>query len=251
MALLSLCCIFAHDFMNQSDMFNIKKIKISGIEDNIKNEILKTTGPNCDQNIFKINLFKIEKLIESHPWIESSTVKRNFACELIISIVKEKPLAIVKIKNIADILINNKGMPFKEYNPQKDKIKKLPVITGIDLKKSEYKYMFKGDLFNSVMDFLKTDYSNEIKLIKADKNMGITVETNDIYNKSHSGNKNTIQLKLGFNKYKAKIDKAINISEYIVKYFPKRTITIINLFDINKVFVKTKFNHALHNNLTK
>lgn len=245
LSVLSLACIFAYDFITQSKILHIKKIKISGIEQKFKKEILDLAELNCDKNIFKVNLFNAEKLIESHPWVKSSTLQRNISCELIISIIKENPLAIVKIENLTDILINAEGKPFKEYNSQKDSVNNLPVITGIDLTKPEYNYMFQGHLFDSILEFLKSNNQNSVKLIKADKNRGITVETNDIYNKSPLNHEKTIQIKLGFNKYQAKLNKAIKISEYIDKNFPERTISTIDLFDIEKVFIKTKSDRLL------
>ncbi|MCD4718258.1 MAG: FtsQ-type POTRA domain-containing protein [Desulfobacula sp.] len=207
-SILSLASIFVYDFITQSDFFNIKKIKISGTTRVIKKDILQLANLTCDRNIFGLNLFTIEKLIASHPWIQSACVKRNLSSVLSISIIEQKPLAIVKIENLADILINTQGRPFKEYNPLKDHLENLPVITGLDLTSSNNRYMFNGTLFNSIMDFLKIDGLSNIKQIKGDQNTGIAVETNDIYNQLPSGEQGIIQIKLGFNNFKAKLKKA-------------------------------------------
>jgi hypothetical protein len=246
--ILSLACIFGHDFVTQSTLFNIKKIKISGATPAFEKEILKLADLNYDKNIFQINLYHAEKLIASHPWIESAIVKRNMMTfELIIKIIKEKPMAIVKIGNVADILLNTRGKPFKEYNPQKDKRDDLPFISGINLKKSGDQYLFISPLFKSVMEFLNTDGSNHAKFIRADHNTGITVLTKDIYNKTPLSQEKTIQLKFGFNNYKAKFNKAIKIGEYINHNYPERTISTMDLFNINKVFIKTEPDRSLQN----
>ena len=239
-SVLSLASIFVYDFSCQSRLFNIKKIKITGTNQTVKEEILELADISCNKNIFQINLFTAKKLIASHPWIKSVSIKRNLDCELLISVIEERPIAIVQIENLADILINAKGKPFKEYNPGKDSINNLPVITGVDLQKSNHKYAFNSPLFNSVMEFFKTDNSNNVKLIEADKNSGISIKANDIYNKSSLNNKETIQIKLGFSKFKAKLNKAVKISEYIDKNFPEKTISTMDLFNIEKVFIKTK-----------
>ena len=254
-SVLSLAAIFMYDFITQSKFFNITKIEITGTQHAFKKDILKLADLSCDKNIFKANLFKIEKRIATHPWIASAMVNRNMACELLISVIEEKPLAIVKIENLADILINVHGKPFKEYNPQKDNIENLPVITGIDLKVTpgpkatrknmEPEYMFKGPLFDSILDFLKLEDSNDIQLIKADGNRGISIKANDIYNKIPLNNENTIEIQLGFNKFKAKLNKAIKISEYIDKNFPERTICAMDLSNLEKVFIKTTPDKAL------
>lgn len=237
---LSLASIFIYDFITQTDFLNIKTIEISGIKQTSKDEILKLANIDSNKNIFQVNLSTAQKLIVSHPWIESANIKRSMSLNLIISIIEEKPLAIVKIENLADILINTSGKPFKEYNPLKDSIKNLPVITGIELHKSNHQYTFNSPVFNSVMEFVKADNSNSVKLIKADRNSGISIEANDIYNRFSLNNDKTIQIKLGFSKFKAKLNKAIEISKYIDKNFPERTISTMDLFNIEKVFIKTK-----------
>ena len=244
-SVLSLASIFVYDFICQSKFFNIKKIKISGTNQTVKEEILELADLSYNKNIFQINLFTARKLIASHPWVKSVSIKRNLDCELLISVIEERPIAIVQIENLADILINAKGKPFKEYNPQKDNIENLPVITGVDLnlkvtrKKTDHQYMFDGPLFNSVMEFLKTDNPNRVRFIKADTNTGISIEANDIYNKSSLEPEKTILITLGFNNYKAKLNKAIKISEYIDKNFPEREICAMDLFNLEKIFIKT------------
>jgi cell division protein FtsQ len=250
-SILSLASIFVYDFITQSDFFNIKKIELSGTNRVLKEDILEIANLTCDENIFGLNLFSIEKLIASHPWIQSACVKRNLASVLFISIIEQEPLAIVKIENLTDILINIQGLPFKEYNPLKENLENLPVITGLDLTNTGSRYMFNGTLFNSIMDFLKLDGSISVKKIKGDRKTGIAIETSDIYNQLPFEGHGTIQIKLGFDDFQAKLRKAKKISEYIDKNFPERTICAMDLFNIEKVFIKTKLAVALHNNLEK
>ncbi|WP_299980139.1 FtsQ-type POTRA domain-containing protein [Desulfobacula sp.] len=250
-SILSLASIFIYDFITQSDFFNIKKVEISGTKRIFKDDILKLANLTGDENIYGLNLFTIEKLIASHPWIQSAYVKRNLSSVLSISIIEQKPLAIVKIKNLADILINTQGQPFKEYDPLKDHLKNLPIITGLDLTNTNNQYAFNGTLFNSIMNFLQTGESGNVRQINGDDRTGITIEANDIYNRLSSYEQGTVQIRLGFNNFKAKLKKAKKISDYIDKNFPTKTICAMDLFNIKKVFIKTKMNDALHNNLEK
>jgi cell division protein FtsQ len=248
---LSLGSIFIYDFITQSNIFNIKQIEISGTKRIQKQDLIELTGLNCEKNILAINLFSIEKLLVSHPWIQSACVKRTLNSELFISIIEQQPLAIVKIKNLADILINTKGSPFKEYNPLKDHIKNLPVVTGLDLTCANNQYLFNGTLFDTTMDFLQSNDCANIRRIQANKNTGVTIETQDIYNQLPWGEQGIVQIELGFNNFKAKLNKAKNISAYIDKNFPEKTICSMDLFNIKKVFIKTKLNNALPNYLEK
>lgn len=250
-SILSLSLIFAYDFITQSDIFNIKKIEISGTERVPNNEIIELAKLNDKKNILGINLYSIEKSIVSHPWIQSAKVKRTLSCMLYISIVEHQPLAIVKIENLADILINTQGQPFKEYNSSQDDIENLPVISGVDLTLKNDQYLFEGPLFNSIMDFLKSDSSNNTGQITGDRHTGISIESKDIYVPLSPDDVATVNIKLGFTDFETKLNKARTIREYIDKNFPKKIICAMDLINIEKVFIKTKFNDALHNNLKK
>ncbi len=250
-SILSLGSIFIFDLVTQSKFFSIKRIDISGTKRVLKNEILDLAELTSSENIFSLNLYNIEEKITSHPWIQTANVKRNLSFRLLISIIEQKPLAIVKIENLADILINTHGRPFKEYNPQKDKLDNLPIITGLDLTQENNRYMFNGTLFNSIMDFLKSDKSDNVIEINGNGQTGITIKTLDTFNQVSSNVQETILLKLGFNNFNAKLYKAKTISKYIDKHFPDRTICAMDLFNIEKVFIKTKLSVAQHDNLAK
>jgi cell division protein FtsQ len=250
-SILSLGSIFIFDLVTQSNFFSTKKVEITGINRVLKDEILDLAELTSPENIFSLNLYNIEEKITSHPWIQSAKVKRSLSLNLLISIIEQKPLAIVKIENLADILINTNGRPFKEYNPQKDQLDNLPIITGLDLTHENNRYMFNGTLFNSIMDFLKSDKSDNVLEINSNGHTGITIKTLDTFNQVSSNVQETILLKLGFNNFDAKLYKAKTISEYIDKHFPDRTICAIDIFDIEKVFIKTKLSVALHDNLAK
>ncbi|MBC8439079.1 MAG: FtsQ-type POTRA domain-containing protein [Deltaproteobacteria bacterium] len=248
---LSFVLIFIYDFITQSPSLNIKTIEISGTNRVLKEDILKLADLTFEKNILEINLFSIEKRLISHPWIQSARVKRNLDSVLSISITEHEPLAIVKIENLADILINTQGHPFKEYSSLNDNIKNLPVVTGLDLASVNNQYLFNGTLFNSTMDFLQSVDCINIKQINGNKNTGVTIEARDIYNRQLTGEQGIIQIKLGFDDFKAKLTKAKNISEYIDKNFPEKIICSMDLFNIKKVFIKTKLNNALHNDSEK
>ena len=59
------------------------------------------------------------------------------------------------------------------------------------------------------------------------------------------------EIKLGFDNFQNKLNRAKTISAYIDKNYPDRVITAMDLFDIEKAFIKTKRNDALHNTIEK
>ncbi len=250
-SLISLASIFIYDCITQSAFFHIKKIEISGQQRTTDSEILDLSDIKTGKNILKLNLFFIEKKIESHPWVKSVSVKRQLPSTLVISIVEHQPLAIVKIENLSDILINTQGRPFKEYNPEKDQLEHLPVISGLALTSSNDDFLFNGPLFDSVMDFLTIQKLTGIHQIKADQNTGLVIEARDIYNRKPANETNTLEIRLGFNNFQAKLNRAKKISDYIDKHFPELAISEMDLFNIEKVFIKTQPGETLHNTLEK
>ncbi len=250
-SVLSLVSIFVHDLVMQSALFNVKKIDITGNNRVLSDDIIAFAKLDGPHNIYKLNLKSLEKKISTHPWIAAAHVKRTFSSILSIAIVEHEALAIVKIENIADIIINTQGRPFKEYNPGTDHLETLPVVTGLDLTKVETQYIFDGTLLNAIMDFLKIKNNDTTVSINAHNQMGLTIEAKDIYNKIIVSENATIPMKMGFGDYKTKLKRAKTISEYIDKNFPEKTIIAMDLFNLNKIFIKTALNHTGLNTIKK
>ncbi len=242
LCLTSLLLIYAYDFTMQSTYFNIKKIHIDGNDRVNTNEIIDLAQIGKNDNLLSINLTLLKKQIVYHPWIQNVSVKRSLPSELLIIVNEEIPLAIVKIENIAQILINSEGKPFKEYNPATDKLSNLPIITGLELTESDEDYIIKGQLFNSVIKILEMDGFGEIHHVNSDKNMGISIKT-QYFN-------NEISMKLGFYDFHTKAYKAEQISNYFKKHIVNKEICTFDLYDPENVLVKSKDKDALHN-LTK
>lgn len=246
-SLISLASIFTYDFITQSAIFNVNDIDIQGNSRAVDDDLLKLADLKTGINVFKPNLFAIEKKILEHPWVQTVKVKRDLPSTIKITIVEQKPLAIVKIENLADILINVEGHPFKEYDPGTDNLDHLPVITGLDLTSKNDQFQFHGPLFNSIMDFLNLQMISHVIEIQGDNNTGIKIEASDIYNKSEKKQADPLEIKLGFNNFQAKLKRAKEISEYMEKQYPDRIISGMDLFNLEKIFIKTKSDDALHN----
>ncbi|MCM2285414.1 MAG: FtsQ-type POTRA domain-containing protein [Desulfobacula sp.] len=249
--ILSLAAIYVHDFITQAEFFNITEIEILGTDHVTREEILALAGLNRDRNIYEVNASLAERQILSHPWVQSADLDRRLGSKLKIVIKEHEPLAIVRIREAADILINIQGLPFKEYDPLTDHAENLPIITGLDLTPVRDQYGFSGRLFDSVMDFLKTAEAAPFERIQGNELTGIILETKHGFNSVSTQDPDIIPIKLGFDNFNAKLKKAKKIKEYIDKHLPEKTICAMDIFNIEKVFIKTKLNDALHNNLKK
>ncbi len=158
-------------------------------------------------------------------------------------------MAIVTIENLADIVINAQGAPFKEYEPAKDDLTALPVISGVDLSLSNSTYLFEGDLFNAMMEILKIKGFGQIQTIWGDENTGILI--NILNTRQDTGltknpgetefeNKTVLPVKLGFDGFEKKLARARQIQRYMESNYPDKTISAIDLFSLKKVFVTTE-----------
>ena len=165
---------------------------------------------------FELQPDVLEKELKTHPWIRIATVKRQLLSTVSIKIEEQEPLAIVTIENLADIVINAQGAPFKEYEPAKDNLKALPVISGVDLTLSNSTYLFEGDLFNAVMEILKIKGFGQLQTIFGDENTGILINILNTHpntgvtenpGETESENITVLPVKLGFDRFEKKTCK--------------------------------------------
>ncbi len=241
----SLALIFLHDFVVQMDCFHVRTVSVKGNTRVSEQDIIALSGIRKDDSVLSVNLFTMEKRIRTHPWIQSAELERNLPSGIRIRVKEQEPMAVVKIENLADILINSQGMPFKEYSPEKDNLSKLPVISGLELTRIRDRHMFQGRLFNSVFDILQQPNLTRINHIEADKKIGITIS------KPRKGSGNdlltdtpAVELKLGFNHYGEKIELAEKIETYCKNRFEHKIISSIDLFNPDHIIVKTKWRSA-------
>lgn len=246
---MSFGCIYIHDAVLQSPLFDVKTIMIDGLDRVTRDQVLARTGLDKPSNIFELQPDLLEKELNTHPWIRMATVKRQLLSTISIKIEEQEPLAIVTIENLADIVINAQGAPFKEYEPAKDNLKALPIISGVDLSLSNSTYLFEGDLFNAVMEILKIKGFGQIQTILGDENTGILINILNTYpdtgstknlTETESENKTVLPVKLGFDRFEKKLARAKQIQRYMETNYPDKAISAIDLFSLEKVFVTTE-----------
>ena len=247
----SVSAVFVHDVVVQSPFFTIRQINIQGEHRVKKKEILGLAELLGPANIFQVNLPIMEKRIAAHPWIATATVHRSLFSTLLISIEEQHPLAIVRIENFPDMIINQQGVPFKAYEPETDQDVTLPVITGLDLTTSDNFYHFEGPLFNAVLDLLQGQYQNNIRSIHGDELVGITIQATGLFKSSLVPETTTLPICLGFDDYDRKLRKARQISQYIHANIPGKTLCAMDLFDTDTVFVQTAPREILPANIEK
>lgn len=247
LVVFSVGAIFAYDFVTQSPLFMIRQITVSGNDRVSREEVLEMCGLNKVENILRINVTAIEKRLCAHPWIESASLHRDvFSMALKVGVTEQEPLAIANIENIVRVVINTQGIPFKEYDPETDHLGGLPVISGLDLTLSGSSCKFQGPLFDSIMEFFQNnpDAARQVITVNGDSQTGISIYTRGIFEDKSQLPGHMIPIKMGFDRFREKLAKARDISAYIAKNFPDKTIRAIDLFDVEKVFVKVQDLHG-------
>jgi len=253
---MSLGAVWIHDAVVQSPFLAVKRLDITGLKRVTRDDLISRADLDRPVTLFEINPDRIEKKLTAHPWVAKASVKRRLFSTLAISIVEQVPLAIVEVQNQTKLIINTLSLPFKEYDPDQDRLGTLPVISGLELSLSHDQYLFQGKLFDSVMDLVRIKGLGQIKTIHTDTQTGILIQAPDIYNQEreveNKGSKNSsvlIPVKLGFQKFEEKLIRARKISRYMADQYPSKTILAMDLYNIEKIFIKTE--DALHNTLEK
>ncbi|MEA1967706.1 MAG: FtsQ-type POTRA domain-containing protein [Thermodesulfobacteriota bacterium] len=242
-SLVTLLFIFVHDMATQAPYFKVKKISIKGVDHLDRADILKQAKVSLKDNILLLNLFKIKKRLQAHGWIKDASVARIIPDELIIRVEEEKPLAVARLGlfeiNIADILMNTNGIPFKEYDAEKDKqVRSLPVITGLTLAEKDGVYFFEEKLLNLVLNILSLAQKEKIEHIKVDADTGVKIEMTWPDNRFDDINEESLKLKLGFNRYESKLKKVEQVFDYVHRNIFDRKVCSMDLFDLERVTVK-------------
>ncbi len=242
LVVFSIAALFVYDFVTQSPLFMIREIKVSGNDRVTQEEVLALCGLDKTENIFRLNVAAVEKKLSAHPWIESASVERELFSGILICITEQRALAIANIENMIRVVINTQGIPFKEYEPEMDHLGGVPVISGLDLTLSGNSYEFQGPLFQSIMEFLNTNpqAAQDVITVNGDSQTGIMIYTRGIFDKKVQSPGHMIPIRLGFDHFAEKLERAKKIGAYMAKNFPEKTIRSMDLFDMEKVFIKVQ-----------
>lgn len=173
-----------------AEYFQIEHIAVSGNEGISDEEIIKLSGIQKYDNIFKLDKSLVKKRLESNPYIEVDNIGRNYPREVYINIRERKRGAVVPYL-ASNIVIDTKGVVLEIDNEKEPP--EYPLVTGLHVKSfAKGEQMIAGDnyQFRALLRVLDGIYSQEIDDIVSE----IQIEDpNDIYILS-SGH---IRIKLG------------------------------------------------------
>lgn len=145
---LSVMFLSAYQYILSSPYIRLEEVVIKGVEEDLKNEILKLSDLNSDMSLFAININELRRRLEKHAWIRSVELEKRFPHTLIIKAEKETPRALVSLEKI--FYMNRRGELFTEVTHYDDM--DFPVITGLnkDLRNREEKLKLAAHILDSL-----------------------------------------------------------------------------------------------------
>ena len=124
---LSLLFLYLYQYLITSPYVKLEEVVLTGVDDDIRQELIRMSGLSDDQCLLSIDLNRMKRRMESHPWIRSVQLEKRFPHTLFIRAEKEVPVAMVSIEGLS--YMNRYGEIFKTVEQRDDK--DFPIITGI------------------------------------------------------------------------------------------------------------------------
>ena len=219
----SLLCLFGYDFLTQCDYFRAKTLEVEGNRVLSEDEIIKEAGINPGDNILSVNISMVRKKIMANPWVAEAEVGRKIPSGIIIKIVEHKCIAVLDLGK--EFLLNENGKIFKEKAAADPG--GVPVIQGLTFSDLNLSGSRRTAAFDAVMNVLKLGQkpesilpNNDIKLIRVDRELGLTINAFD----------ETKTIKLGYDNYQDKYERLKNVLRYVKsgRDFPDFKIVDLN-----------------------
>jgi cell division protein FtsQ len=213
--------------------FATKMIIVAGTETLTNDDIFKTAAIKNGDNIFKINIGEVRKKLLAHPWIKSVEIERELPSRLSIKIVEHKTAFALDAGGC--FLVNKDGRVFTQCNFAEVTKPVVRGIPGEQMSVAGTASFKKSDLTVSVLDLLTLLEGSDHDL-QLDAIMEITVDEKFGLDLVTRGD--IERIKLGFGSYQKKIERISEICELFKKRAGIKKISMIDLFDINRIVVK-------------
>jgi cell division protein FtsQ len=90
-------------------------------------ELIRRSGLVLGDNLFRADLPRAARAIESHPWISAALIERRLPGTLLIRVEEHRPAALVQAGGI--YVLDDEGRLFKKADPE-DGLD-VPILTGL------------------------------------------------------------------------------------------------------------------------
>lgn len=123
---LSVTFLFLYHQVLASPYVRLEHLDMRGVDPDLESEIKALAGLYGQVSLLAINLEKVKRKVEEHPWVRSAELERRLPRTLVVTVERQIPAAIVAADRL--YLMNQQGEIFKVVGPL-DRID-FPVITG-------------------------------------------------------------------------------------------------------------------------
>ncbi|SHI62415.1 cell division protein FtsQ/DivIB [Lutispora thermophila] len=197
-------------FLLSSDLFSIKNIYVTGNKTVPKNEIIKLSNIQYNQNIFKLNTKEVMKGIFENPKIKAVRIKRVLPSSIALDIIEREGVALIPY--LGSYINIDEETVIIEVISLEDNLH-LPKVHGItfsDFKIGEKLKSENQEQLDNVMEVLK--YLKNVKMTDMIETIDVGDSSNIIITTT-----NNIRVYLGNNKLDYKISMAKSIIEDLNK----------------------------------
>ena len=208
-------------WLNDSEIFNIRRIEVSGNDLLSRKEILKLGGITSKESIWQIDLKKAAKRIKSNPFVEQFHIERSFPNVLRIVLKEKHPIALLNFKG-KFFCIDREGLVFPS---PRGKLYDLPVLSGRFQGGVAVGKKVSGKLVQQGLDFLvavlekRPELYSQISEVAVGRPKGLVIYTN----------KGGIPVFVGENEYERKVCYLQAILEKLVQNREFQRVQYIDL----------------------
>lgn len=135
LAVISLAFLYLYGYLLTSPYIRLEEVVISGVDEELKGELLDMAHLNYEHSLLAINLNELQERLEKHAWVRSVSLEKSFPHTLVIHVEKEEPWALALTDKL--YYMDHWGRLFKEVSA--DERIDFPVITGLSEKEEERK----------------------------------------------------------------------------------------------------------------
>lgn len=139
-----------YGFATASARFAIEDVVVTGYVRASADSIAKLSGAAPGQNIFDVDVVRMKRSVEAHPWVKSAKVTRSFPRTVEIEVVEHEPRVLVALGHLYYADAN--GDVVKRYAPGERE--SLPVVTGLTRDQIETDDGEARSSLRSAIDFL-------------------------------------------------------------------------------------------------
>lgn len=126
-------------------VFNIKWIDVTGNEKTSFGQVVKSSGIDYNQNIFRLNIKKSKEAIKLLPYVDTVKIARYLPGGVMFKITERVPVACIKFAT-GYALLDKEGRLLEATDSRPT----LPEIQGITLKKQKIGEILKDTLPNEI-----------------------------------------------------------------------------------------------------